>query len=886
MTAVLLWYVVMTLIGVAAVPLAASLFGALPGRGLLVARPLGLLIFGYLFWLGWSVGLLPNNAGGAWAALAGVALLGVGAWLITPASQRVRLVTDGPGALSRREWWALGVGELLFVLALAGWAFVRAHDPSADHTEQPMDLMFMSSLWASPTWPPQDAWLSGYPIAYYYFGYWLITAVGRLAGTPPEIAYNVGQAAWFGLLAGGSYGVAWMVLGLPRLGRRLHGAATTAGALLAALAVSAAGNVQWMLEWLHAQGVDVRRLAEWARVRNFPEGVAQNHLWYIGNDWWWWRTSRVLADSSVNGGHQEVISEFPAFSYVLGDNHPHMLGMPVAILVLALALAWFWRATRPAEVPPAEAPTTDETGTPPSADRPPAADWALPPVLTLVSAVALGSLLFVNTWDFPIYWGLMTLACYGGLRGSMGNRVRNAAIFAGVTLAGGVLLVLPYLITAQSQANGIAFNFFNPTRLPQFLWVALPGVLGVGALVVLAWRERAPGAGMLASMTAVTVLLPAATLAGLFALVQDTPEFAAANPLPEGAASLVAVALERWRGGVWTLLLTGTLLALLASLWLARGGSPTADEAFPDTTEAKRVPSVTPFVLLVAGAGMLLYWAPEILFLRDNFGWRMNTIFKFYYQAWLLLGIAGAWSVTHSLAALMPQPQTSSNPQPQASSNPQPQASSNPQPQASSNPQPQASSNPQPQALLRAGREPWAAILAVPAAVLVLAGAFFLPAGARAKTNGFDGPGTLDASAWLEGSGQREAAMWLREHSPRDAVIAEAAGDSYRSDLNRVSTLSGRPTLLGWRGHQSQWRGDAYGSMTAGREDALNLLYRTGRANELPALLATWGIDYVVVSPVEREIYGMTPLEEGRIASVMLQVFESGETRIYAAPSR
>src|SRR5690606_25631768 len=95
-----------------------------------------------------------------------------------------------------------------------GWAIVRAYDPNADHTEQPMDLMFMNSIWASATYPPQDAWLAGYAISYYYLGYWLLTTVARIANTAPSIAYNVGQALWYGLLWSGCFGlvmnlVAW-----------------------------------------------------------------------------------------------------------------------------------------------------------------------------------------------------------------------------------------------------------------------------------------------------------------------------------------------------------------------------------------------------------------------------------------------------------------------------------------------------------------------------------------------------------------------------------------------------------------------------------------------------------------------------------------------------
>ena len=37
----------------------------------------------------------------------------------------------------------------------------------------------------------------------------------------------------------------------------------------------------------------------------------------------------------------------------------------------------------------------------------------------------------------------------------------------------------------------------------------------------------------------------------------------------------------------------------------------------------------------------------ELLFLKDTFNNRMNTIFKFYYEVWLLLAVAGAYAVAH-----------------------------------------------------------------------------------------------------------------------------------------------------------------------------------------------------------------------------------------------
>ena len=36
---------------------------------------------------------------------------------------------------------------------------------------------------------------------------------------------------------------------------------------------------------------------------------------------------------------------------------------------------------------------------------------------------------------------------------------------------------------------------------------------------------------------------------------------------------------------------------------------------------------------------------PEFVYVRDLFGTRMNTVFKLYYQGWLLLGIGSAYGI-------------------------------------------------------------------------------------------------------------------------------------------------------------------------------------------------------------------------------------------------
>ena len=50
-------------------------------------------------------------------------------------------------------------------------------------------------------------------------------------------------------------------------------------------------------------------------------------MWYPDDPWFWWRATRLLHDRTP-AALAEVISEFPT-SYLLGDNHPHVLALPL-----------------------------------------------------------------------------------------------------------------------------------------------------------------------------------------------------------------------------------------------------------------------------------------------------------------------------------------------------------------------------------------------------------------------------------------------------------------------------------------------------------------------------------------------------------------------------
>ncbi|MBX3053711.1 MAG: hypothetical protein KF753_19690 [Caldilineaceae bacterium] len=821
------WYLIVQLISLAALPLALRLFANLPDRGYVFAKSLGILLVGGLLWLGTSYGLLRNEAGGAWLALGLLAALSY-----TAGWQQIRAIWQERRLPFAGGWRYLLGAETLFLAAFLLWTFVRAYDPGINHTEQPMDLMFMTGIWTSPTFPPRDPWLAGYAISYYYFGYWLLTTLTHLTGQTPEIAYNLGQACWFGLLLLGSFGIGYNLLaagdGRPTAsGTR----AAAVGGLLSAVAIGITGNLQGILEWLYAQGVNIDGLARFFSVRNFPSEARVTNLWHIDNGWWWWRSSRVLSDRTLLGDHIEVIDEFPIFSYILGDNHPHVLAMPFVLLVVALALNLFLSR------PKGEGAANPQ----PSLFNPQSLLALIPFHLSglLLLVVAAGGLIFFNTWDFPPYWLLLTLCALWVAKAvyATGRALWLAGALAVAVLVGAVIVYFPYFLTAQSQAGGVLPNFFNPTHLPQFLLMFGHFLLGLGSLLLLAWKDVRPAPRRIAIVAGLVLGLPILFLLGSLALANSSEagrSLLQRMPLAPEMTSYPAAVATRWLARPWTFLLLGSLASLvIAQLW-ARFDSVSTPTASTPTGpgEADGVRAGTTFALLLAGIGLLLVYAPEFVYLRDNFGSRMNTVFKFYYQGWLLLGLAAVYGIVRSFQTF-------------------------------------------------AGKRGLAVLLLGGLSLLLILAALIYPvAGVYTKANHFQGEPTLNGLAYV-GADELAAIDWLRANTRPDALVLEGKGGSYRAETARLSAATGRATLLGWDGHESQWRGDAYVSMAQGRPEALEGVYRNSSAEQLRGTLAQWQIEYVVVGPAERAQYGIPPGVEDRLGRVMELAWQQGDFRIY-----
>ncbi|MDX1522862.1 MAG: DUF2298 domain-containing protein, partial [Anaerolineae bacterium] len=732
----------------------------------------------------------------------------------------------------KQSWQYVLSVELLFHAALIGWTVFKAYNPNIETAggEKWMEIAFINGTLRSDYFPPQDPWLSGFAISYYYFGYVLLAMTTRFTGLISTTAFNLYIPTLFAMTLTAAFGI---VANLVILHQRqsdeaaVHGAtlgnpAAMWSGLLGALFVAVLGNLEGLLEVFHKRGLFPASFWEWLDIRDLkvpPAGPGDS--WIPDRFIWWWRGSRVLTDYNLAGHEQEVIDEFPFFSFLLGDVHPHVLALPFVLLVVVLALNLFVNQTSPAQVSsPAPENIIDKTRN--------ILENSGRELVTatggwlgfLIYAICLGGLSFLNTWDFPIYLGMTGLSFMAWLtyRHENWSTVLQTAL-VGTVLLGivGVVLYFPFYATFQSQAKGFLPNLWNPTRFVQFFVFFGPFLVATLALLVTLSRPAGLWKKYISSTVATAIIGPLLVMLLLLSAMVVTPngrEYIQGilnNPEVQqviGQASVGALlqeSLGRRLANPWTMLIVGGMVGWVAALFI--GERQQWHQHHPDKPAGD--PSgiaIENFALILLFAGLGLTLAVEFVYLRDNFGIRMNTVFKFYFQAWVLLALASAFALYYVSHQAKGEP-----------------------------------------------------VLVWQAAMVVLvAGAMVYPVLATAdKANYFQNEPTLDGIRWVSQSrpGDHAAIEWLRANAPDDAVLLEAPGAGYAAYqyTGRVSALTGVPTLLGWGGHQSQWRGNY--EEPARREPDIETLFNTPDLGQMQSLLDKYGITYVYVGPLERERY-------------------------------
>jgi YYY domain-containing protein len=880
MIQILVWWLIMQVLGWLALPTAMRIFRWLPDRGYSVAKALGLLLVSYFLWVGASTGLLNNDLAGILFSI--LLLAAISAWFYIRGKATV--IPDIRSFL-HDKWKLVTTVEVLFILALVGWAIFRAYVPyKIENTsgEKFMETAFQNAVLRSEHFPPLDPWLSGFGISYYYFGYVMLAMLTRLSGAVSGVAFDLYDSLLFALTLIGSFGVVYNLVAFTRQARYKEGdvpppsGPSLAAGVLGGLLVTIMSNLEGVLESLHASGVLPASFWAWIDIPGLAGSQVVNS-WYPGNVfWWWWHASRVLADKNFLGQNMNVqpIDEFPFFSFLLGDNHPHVLALPFVLLAIALAFNLLLR-----QIDKERSPVIEVIG---SASQPrspwwnPVAfaldnDW----LLFVFSGLILGALGFLNTWDLPIYLGVVMLAYGLGqvmVKGHVDRDVvlRVVSLGLGLGILSGLLFIFFYL-SFSSQAAGILPYVFPPTRLPQylvmfgtFIFLIVCFLIGYlrqsgeqrGRLLKSAitwwWRILLICIGLyLLIMLLIALVLFLQQLLPNSTLVATIQSVLGEMNLRQAFSASVSARLR----DPWLLIL---LSALLALVFANIGGLLQKRSALEESQSEVGSPLPTlssdAFVFILIFTGLALTLVVEFLYLRDSFGVRMNTVFKFYYQAWVMLGCASAYGVWWLLDRL---------------------------------------------------KKPVIRVLFVSGAVLFIGlGLVYTMMAIPSRAGDFTGPANLDGASSVAGNNPDDwaAIQWLDKNAEAGMpsgsvpVILEAPWDGSYNYNGRISVFTGFPTVLGWAGHEGQWRGnyDEQGR----REPDIATIYTTADGKTMLDLLHKWNVSYVVVNvginaPEMTYIQHLcaipewkcTPTTALRKFDLVLQpVFSQGQATIYRVP--
>ncbi len=711
--------------GLVGTPLAAFVFRRLPGGGLGLARPIAILMATYPAWLLANLHLLPY---GVPSALLGVAFLLVASaatWALGP------LRRSDPDRSQKVRLWV--VAEALFVIGFVACALLRSYVPDVWQTEKPMDMAFINAINRSPWFPPHDPWLSGATINYYYYGHYIVAWLIRLTGVEPSQGFNLGLALFFGMSASAVFTV---TASLSQAASR-RGTASERTPILAGLsAVSFAlllGNLAGGVQFLQAPSL-------------------------LGS-YDWWSPSRVIPNT---------INEFPFFSFLLGDLHPHLMAVPLAMVTLGyalqLAVAGPGLAAKGALVKGGRRLTR----------------LLAPSAELLVAALLAGSLYAVNGLDYPTQAGLVLLGLTLWLTAPATRRRWPGSLAWGAGwLSASVVFFLPFWLHFVPPSGGLGLVLSHAPFGQFVLEYAL--IYGLFLWIVgRAFTDRIRQFG-----------IPGRYLAwnGVAALVL-----------------LVLIAPVRVDGVL--LLAASVLFALQAAM-------------------AKREPGSIRFFWLLAAAGIALSGVGEVVYIRDVFAgtpaYRLNTVFKFGFQGWLMLAVVagvGAFWVQRRLRTPT--------------------------------------------------RRLWQVILVG----LVGLAAVYPVLGTYAREAKFVGPPTLYGMRWLA-PGDVAAIKWIQSNVEGAPTLLEEVGPDYDpAGRGRVSTYTGLPTVLAWPGHEIQWGHDS-----GLRWEAIHEIYSTVDLQNARGLLIRYGVRFVFVGSLERADY--PPAGLAKFSQLGTLVFSDAGAQVY-----
>jgi YYY domain-containing protein len=748
-TPFLQWWITITCIGLIFLPITTLVFDRFHDKGYLFSKPIGLAITGYIMWFLSSLQIMKFTALSC-VICAGIGLVANGIILYLrkkdPKNGLAKNLNREESFLSMEKLLDTILGEeLLFFGLFLLLIYIRGFKPEAYGTEKFMDYGFMTSMMRSEYMPPQDFWFSGTSLNYYYVGQYLATFLTKLSFVKVFHGYNLMLMMVGALAFVLSYSLVYNIVSHFMKEREKKGAwiSITSG-ILGGAAVCFAGNMHYpTYQWFES----------WVRKFFGMEASTDNY--------WFPDATRFI------GYHPETndktIHEFPAYSFVLGDLHAHVINIIFVLTVLGILFAWmsYRKSLKRRDVP----------------------YWKdiINPAFLLI-AFFIGLFHTTNFWDFPIYFVVSgAVILFTNL---IVNQFRAKVVFVLTALQGifiiGVseLVALPFTLKFDQISTNICLSIAHtPLNQLIILW-------GLPIFMIIAF---------------------------LLFVISDIYKRKIVDYATEQKEHVEQGHISEE----------------------AHKAKRTFDVKLSDIINNMATSDL--FIIIIGLCAIGLVLIPELVYVQDIYSGdykRANTMFKLTYQAFIMFGIGFGYILLR---------------------------------------------------LLRFGNTKRQKKVAAVVMLLFLMTVCYIQNAVNGwygnifKVSEYKG---MDATEFMETTMPDDdlAINWLNENLTGMPVVLEAPGDSY-TDYERVSVMTGLPTILGWHTHEWLWKGDT--SLLDERTSDIEKIYTSTDRQYVTELLDKYKVSYIYVGKLEQDKY--TTMNHEMLKSLGEVVFLSprSETKDY-----
>ena len=510
-------------------------------------------------------------------------------------------------------------------------------------------------------------------------------------------------------------------------------------------------NLQGILEFFRTNSVG--SIVFWKKICiDGMQNPVMNSVdsWRPTEFWWWFKTSRIInyfGPSCEDEGLDYTINEFPFFSYLLGDLHPHVMVTPFLLVFLYLVYDLYKQDVL---------------------KRSKATYWSK---VVLIGAT-VGCVCFINMWMLPVcvsaLIGVFFLRWLSPQNFDKIKIVKSISLILGVSM----LILLPYLWSFQSSVSGLSRTEYQTSAMHGFIiWSPLL-ILSLPQVIWNFWTT--PISESWRSDVALSL-----AIAGLPWLIRF---LIPASNVSSAGNSMIDFAIPIT---IFCLISNLTLLNLVRREGLTHRN----------------------LVLAIFSLSMLLILVPELFYIGDVYGNRMNMVFKLHYPVWILLSICSAYSIYHWVTGGMGTPK-----------------------------------------LLKF---PYTFV-----ACLILVGAFYYsPAAAMTKISESNISGFKESDSGLKES-ELLALQYAKTNIGISQGILESVGEWNGSGF--ISRNTGIANIVNWPGHQNQWR-DSDPEVYQRATD-VETIYSTESIDQAKSLLSKYKIDFVYIGRQELNKYSNTQL--------------------------